>query len=39
MQLTTPFNTSKLEQILGDLSLQNERERRDLLKKSCGMAR
>ncbi|APB33961.1 signal peptidase II [Gloeomargarita lithophora Alchichica-D10] len=33
MQLTTPFNTSKLDQILGDRALQNEEERQDLLQK------
>ena len=33
MQLATPFSTSKLDQILGDRSLQNEKERQDLLQK------
>ena len=33
MQLGTPFSTSRLDQILGDRSLQNERERQDLLRK------
>lgn len=33
MQLTTPFNTSKLDQILVDRSLQNEKERQALLQR------
>lgn len=33
MQLTIPFNTSKLDEILCDRSLQNERERQALLQK------
>ena len=33
MQLGTSFTTSKLDQILGDRSLQNERERQGLLRK------
>ncbi|MCX5964349.1 MAG: nucleotidyltransferase domain-containing protein [Cyanobacteria bacterium] len=33
MQLDAPFSTSKLDQVLGDRSLQNEKERQDLLQK------
>jgi len=33
MQLDTLFNTSKLDQILADRSLQNEKERQELLLK------
>jgi uncharacterized protein len=33
MKSSTPFNTSKLDQVLCDRSLQNERDRQDLLQK------
>jgi uncharacterized protein len=33
MKPSTPFNTSKLDQVLCDRSLQNERERQNLLQK------
>lgn len=33
MQLSTPFTTSKLDQVLYDRSLQNEKDRQDLLQK------